>query len=410
MGSRKADGRGRMGSSGMEKEEIGVTWETKRGLGMRTVAVANQKGGCGKTTTAINVSAALSAAGRKTLLIDLDPQAHASFGLGANKGSLARSAYNLLTTHPGKRQPLSACTLSLSSNFDIVPAHIQLSTLEQEFKDKEDAVSTLSGILSPLRGAYAYVILDCPPSLGFLTFNALRAADRVLIPIDMSAFTLMGVGKLLGMLELLKEKTGHAPRVNALATLYDKRTKHAQEMIEEIKSFFGARMLQTVIRPNVALKQAVSGGVSIIDFDKTSNGAQDYSALSNEILRVDHSPEAEDGVAPWPSVSPREEANGTMPWPMEVEKAVAPGTREVTFKIDAPSAKGVFLAGDFNGWEINAGGMLSVHDSGSWEKRVVLPPGRYRYKFWVDGEWMLDSQNPQQEQNVFGSLDSVLNI
>lgn len=377
---------------------------------MRTVAVANQKGGCGKTTTAINVSAALSAAGRKTLLIDLDPQAHASFGLGANKGSLARSAYNLLTTHPGKRQPLSACTLSLSSNFDIVPAHIQLSTLEQEFKDKEDAVSTLSGILSPLRGAYAYVILDCPPSLGFLTFNALRAADRVLIPIDMSAFTLMGVGKLLGMLELLKEKTGHAPRVNALATLYDKRTKHAQEMIEEIKSFFGARMLQTVIRPNVALKQAVSGGVSIIDFDKTSNGAQDYSALSNEILRVDHSPEAEDGVAPWPSVSPREEANGTMPWPMEVEKAVAPGTREVTFKIDAPSAKGVFLAGDFNGWEINAGGMLSVQDSGSWEKRVVLPPGRYRYKFWVDGEWMLDSQNPQQEQNVFGSLDSVLNI
>jgi chromosome partitioning protein len=394
----------------MEKEEIGVTWETKRGLGMRTVAVANQKGGCGKTTTAINVSAALSAAGRKTLLIDLDPQAHASFGLGANKGSLARSAYNLLTTHPGKRQPLSACTLSLSSNFDIVPAHIQLSTLEQEFKDKEDAVSTLSGILSPLRGGYAYVILDCPPSLGFLTFNALRAADRVLIPIDMSAFTLMGVGKLLGMLELLKEKTGHAPRVNALATLYDKRTKHAQEMIEEIKSFFGERMLQTVIRPNVALKQAVSGGVSIIDFDKTSNGAQDYSALSNEILRVDHSPEAEEGVAPWPSVSPREEANGTMPWPMEVEKAVAPGAREVTFKIDAPSAKGVFLAGDFNGWKINAGGMLSVQDSGSWEKRVVLPPGRYRYKFWVDGEWLLDSQNPQQEQNVFGSLDSVLNI
>ena len=410
MGSRKADGRGRMGSSGMEKEEIGVTWETKRGLGMRTVAVANQKGGCGKTTTAINVSAALSAAGRKTLLIDLDPQAHASFGLGANKGSLARSAYNLLTTHPGKRQPLSACTLSLSSNFDIVPAHIQLSTLEQEFKDKEDAVSTLSGILSPLRGAYAYVILDCPPSLGFLTFNALRAADRVLIPIDMSAFTLMGVGKLLGMLELLKEKTGHAPRVNALATLYDKRTKHAQEMIEEIKSFFGERMLQTVIRPNVALKQAVSGGVSIIDFDKTSNGAQDYSALSLEILRLDNSEDAEKSLAPWPSVQPQEAGERIAPWAAEAEKAPVPPDREVTFKIEAPSAKGVFLAGDFNRWEINSDGMLSFRENGSWEKRVALPPGRYRYKFWVDGEWVLDSGNPEQEPNVFGTLDSVLNI
>lgn len=377
---------------------------------MQTIAVANQKGGCGKTTTAINVSAALSAAGRKTLLIDLDPQAHASFGLGANERSAERSVYNLLTGHPEKRQPLSTCIRSLSSHFDIVPAHIQLSTLEQELKEKENAVSTLSEILSRLAETYAHIVLDCPPSLGFLTFNALRAADRVLIPIDMSAFTLMGVGKLLGMLELLKKKTGHAPRVNALATLVDRRTKYTQAMIEEIRSFFGERMLETVIRSNVALKQAVSAGVSIIDFDRTSNGAQDYSALSLEILRADNFEKAENLAAPWPSIQLPEAGNGILPRPLESEKPLGPAGREVTFKIDAPAAKDVFLAGDFNRWEINADGAFSLRANGSWEKSVALPPGRYRYKFWIDGEWVVDSQNPEQEPNVFGTLDSVLNI
>ncbi len=377
---------------------------------MRTIAIANQKGGCAKTTTAINVSAALAAAGWKTLLIDLDPQAHASFGLGANKRSAEKSVYNLLTNNPEKRLPLPACILPVSPKFDIVPSNIRLSTLEQELKDKEDAVSVLCEILSAIQETYAYAILDCPPSLGFLTFNALRAADRVIIPIDMSAFTLMGVGKLLGMLELLKKKTGHTPRVNALATLFDKRTKYAQAMIEEIRTFFGERMFQTVIRPNVALKQAVSGGVSIIDFDKTSNGAQDYSALSLEILRVDNSEDAEMPISPLPSLQAPEAWEGVSPSRAEIEKPLEPEAKEVTFQIEAPAAKDVYLAGDFNGWEINNEGMLASRESGWWEKRVALPSGRYRYKFLVDGEWIIDSKNPEQEPNVFGTLDSILSI
>ncbi len=377
---------------------------------MRTIAIANQKGGCGKTTTAINVGAALAAAGWKTLLIDLDPQAHASFGLGANKRSGEKSVYNILSNNPEKRMPLPACIVPVSPKFDIVPSHIRLSTLEQELKDKENAVSALCGILSSIQATYAYVILDCPPSLGFLTFNALRAADRVIIPIDMSAFTLMGVGKLLGMLELLKKKTGHAPRVNALATLFDKRTKYSQAIIEEIRTFFGERMLQTVIRPNVTLKQAVSGGVSIIDFDKTSNGAQDYSALSLEILRVDDSEDAELPIAPLPCVEAPEAWEGISPTQEEIAKPLDSEAKEVTFQIEAPAARGVYLAGDFNDWEINNQGMLSSRENGWWEKRVALPSGRYRYKFFVDGEWRLDSKNPEQEPNVFGTLDSVLNI
>ena len=377
---------------------------------MRTIAIANQKGGCAKTTTAINVSAALAAAGWKTLLIDLDPQAHASFGLAANIRSADKSVYNILTNLPEKRQPLAACIMPVSPKFDIVPSNIRLSTLEQELKDQEDAVSALSRVLSSIQETYAYVILDCPPSLGFLTFNALRAADRVIIPIDMSAFTLMGVGKLLGMLELLKKKTGHAPHVNALATLFDRRTRYSQAIIEEIRTFFGERMLQTVIRPNVALKQAVSGGVSIIDFDKNSNGAQDYSALSLEILRIDKAEEAEKSMAPLLSDQAPEEREGMPSIPAVATEPLEFEKKEVTFQIEAPAAKDVYLAGDFNGWEINNEGMLSSRENGRWEKRVALASGRYRYKFYVDGEWMLDSKNPEQEPNVFGTLDSVLNI
>lgn len=377
---------------------------------MRTIAVANQKGGCGKTTTAINLSAALAASGWKTLLIDLDPQAHASFGLAANIHSAEKSVYNILTNNPEKKQPLAACIVPVSSEFDIVPSNIRLSILEQELKDKEDAVSALRKHLSSIKETYAYVILDCPPSLGFLTFNALRAADQIIIPIDMSAFTLMGVGKLLGMLELLKKRTGHAPQVYALATLFDRRTRYSQTIIEEIRAFFGERMLQTVIRPNVALKQAVAGGVSILDFDKASHGAEDYSALSREILKIEKTKEAEKAIAPLPSVQEPEAWESMPSVPAVVDESLEPGKKEVTFQIEAPAAKDVYLAGDFNGWEINREGLLSSRENGRWEKRMALPTGRYRYKFFVDGEWILDSKNPEQEPNVFGTLDSVLNV
>ena len=254
---------------------------------MRKIAIANQKGGCGKTTTAINLSSALAGKTKRVLIIDLDPQSHASFGLGVTNQLVDKSIYNVLTDNPEKRRTIDDCVLSVSQNLDIVPSNILLSTLEQELKDKEDAVSKLHLALSNNQLYYDYIIIDCPPSLGFLTFNALRAADLVIIPIDMSAFSLMGVGKLLGMLELIKVKINHAPRVNALATLFDKRTKYSQTMLDDIRAFFKAEMLETVIRTNVALKKAVAKGVSIIQFDERSNGAIDHLALAQEILRAD---------------------------------------------------------------------------------------------------------------------------
>lgn len=377
---------------------------------MKTIAIANQKGGCGKTTTAINLSAALAATGRRTLLIDLDPQAHASFGLRASNLPTDKSIFYVLTDNPEKRRSLDSCIANVSRNFDIVPSNIQLSTLEQEFKGKEDAVSELYRVLSSSPSTYDYIIIDCPPSLGFLTFNALRAADQVIVPIDMSAFTLMGVGKLLGMIELIKTKFGHVPPLNGLATLFDKRTTYSQSVLEEVKAFFGDQMFQTVIRLNVALKRAVSEGVSIIDFDKTSNGAKDYTALCYETLRLDGVKHPEKPIASSISVQVPEKRESVLSAQEAIEKSFEPDIKEVIFAMESSAAKDIYIAGDFNDWQINDESRLARSENGCWEKQMRLPHGRYRYKFIVDGEWMVDSKNQVSEINAFGSFDSVMEI
>ena len=377
---------------------------------MKTIAIANQKGGCGKTTTAINLAGALAGLGKKVLVVDLDPQAHASFGLGVTAQSIDKSIYNVLTDNSEKRRTVDDCIVKASANLDVVPSNILLSTIEVELKDKDDAVSKLHQALYTNQLNYDYVIIDCPPSLGFLTFNALRAAELVLVPIDMSAFSFMGVGKLLGMLELIKIKIQHAPRVNALATLFDKRGNYSHTMLAEIRSFFRDQMLETVIRASISLKKAVSSGVPVTQFDMKSNGAIDYLALAEEVLRADGSAEfekamAESALLPAPELTKPRDA--VQPEPAQQP---LPERRDVAFTIKAPQAKEIYLVGDFNHWKINEGDRLARLDDGKWEKRMGLEPGRYRYKFVVDGEWTVDSDNAEKEQNSFGTFDSIIKL
>ena len=392
---------------------------------MKKIAVANQKGGCGKTTTAINLSAALVSSGRRVLLIDLDPQAHASFGLGITNQTADKSIYNVLTDVAEKKRALDDCVTYFSQEFGIISSNILLSTLEQELKDKEDAVSRLYQALATTKLNYDYIVIDCPPSLGFLTFNALRAADQIIVPLDMSAFSLMGVAKLLGMLELIKIRIGHSPKINALATLFDKRTKYSQTMLDEIKAFFKDQMLGTIIRMNVTLKRAVAGGVSVIQFDKESNGAKDYLELAQEILRAEGAEEFERAMA---QVSPNanQEESAIMLVSQEIKEIRGAGaalqtqtrqdtleeesTKEVNFSIRAPNAREIYVVGDFNNWKIDDGVRLARFDDGRWEKKMGLPPGRYKYKFVVDGEWVVDTQNGEREQNSFGTFDSIIKL
>jgi chromosome partitioning protein len=335
-----------------------------------------------------------------------------------------RSLYNVLTDNAERTRPINDCIVKVSENLDVAPSNILLSTLEQELKDKEDAVSKLHQVLTASQLDYRYIIIDCPPSLGFLTFNALRAADQVLVPIDMSAFSLMGVGKLLGMLELIKLKIHHAPQVCALATLFDRRTKYSQTMFDEISVFFKNQMLSTIIRMNVDLKKAAAKGVHVIQFSKESIGTADYMALGRELLMADGALEFDQALEqaaatpdlPVPGQADRIAAPITQPsgqaGPVGTPAAelAVPPQREALFNILAPNAKDIYLVGDFNHWKINDDSRLSRLEDGRWEKRVGLSSGRYKYKFIVDGEWMLDAQNSEREQNSFGTFDSVIKI
>jgi hypothetical protein len=267
--------------------------------------------------------------------------------------------------------------------------------------------------------AYDYVLIDCPPSLGFLTFNALRAADQVIVPIDMSAFSLMGVGKLLGMLELIKIKIFHAPRVNALATLYDNRTKYSKTMYDEIHAFFKNQMLSTTIRMNVDLKKAAAKGVCVTKFNKESIGAQDYVSLAKELLKIDEAVEFEKALS---SSSQENKANLdrerdvppiNMPRPVSaIDERRQPQvpTRDALFNVDAPTANDIYVVGNFNDWKPTEEYRLSRLGDGKWEKKLTLTPGRYKYKFLIDGQWVMDSQNNEREQNSFGTFDSVINL
>lgn len=376
---------------------------------MKIIAIANQKGGCGKTTTAINLSAALAANQKNTLLIDLDPQAHASFALRVIDQPADRFIYNVLTEEPDQKRSLTSCIVPISPGLDILPANIRLSNLEHELLDKTDAPSVLYRAISVAGLAYDHIIIDCPPSLGFLTFNALRTADRVIIPMDMSPFSLMGVGKLLGMIDLLEKRLGHTPAVSALATLFDKRTTYSQWLMdEEIKNYFKDRIFKTAIRHNVTLKRAVSKGVPVFDYDKRSTGAMDYAALAQEIVHLDNLHQEEEPTV-WSVTPPALETD--LPYRVLTgDEYVSFEKKKVVFTIEAPAAQDAYVVGDFNDWQINAESKLSRSNSGLWEKRLELAPGRYRYKFVIDGAWMMDTNNQKYEQNDFGAFDSLLEV
>jgi chromosome partitioning protein len=373
---------------------------------MKIVAIANQKGGCGKTTTSINLSGAIARLGKKVLLIDLDPQAHATFGLGLSNAPVDKSIYNVLTDNQEKRRDLAHCVINVSENLDMIPSNILLSTLEQELKDTEGAVSKLFESINAGRLNYEYVIIDCPPSLGFLTFNALRAASLVIVPVDMGAFSLMGVGKLLGMIDLIKLKINHAPQVRALATLYDRRLKYSETMMNEIKTFFRDQLLDTVIRLNVTLRKSVAQGISVLQLDSKSNGSVDHISLAQEVVRMEGAEEFKQALK---EVSFKQE-EVTLPASVRIpaiQPAEEPAGRGTIFSVKAPEAKEVYIVGDFNHWKINEASRLDKLDDGCWEKKLALTSGKYRYKFVVDGEWQLDAQNAEKEQNPYGTYDSV---
>ena len=249
----------------------------------KLVAIANQKGGVGKTTTTVNLAACLGALDKKVLLIDADPQANASSGLGIDIESVKVGSYQVLEHTSSAKD---AILKTSSPNLDIIASHIDLVAIEIELVDKERREYMLKESLEEIKDDYDYIIIDCAPSLGLITLNSLVAADSVIIPIQCEYFALEGLGKLLNTIKSIQKIHNKDLDIEGLLlTMFDSRLRLSNQVVDEVQKHFSTMVFDTIIRRNTRLGEAPSYGESIIAYDATSKGAVNYLNLANELLK-----------------------------------------------------------------------------------------------------------------------------
>jgi len=398
---------------------------------MRTIAVVNQKGGCGKTTVAINLASALAEANQRTLLVDMDPQSHCAVGLAVPEEQIEQSVYDVLISK-SRNEPIKLTEIlwQIGNRLELAPASIDLSAFEQQMAGIADRECCLKNILTEVKNEYDYAIVDCPPAVGLLTFNALRAATDVIVPVETGYFALHGLSRQLDTLSILSKRCNQDVNVRVLASMYDIRTKMAREILAELRKHFSDRMFNAIVNFNTKLKEAASFGQPINEYDPASKGQLNFRTLAEEVLGFQATQQRHDFVnslanqlesisvsadellktanvpikrAP---LAPRAEVShpAEEPIPETPEKPKLADTDArlsdyygvnqvddaVIFVTLYPRANSVQLAGDFNNWQPQKTPLQKVGESGVWQTRLKLPAGRYRYRLVVDGQWQQD--------------------
>lgn len=249
----------------------------------KIIAIANQKGGVGKTTTTVNLAAALGVLEKKVLLIDADPQANATSGLGIDVDAVEFGTYQVLEHSKTAKETIVQTS---SPNVDLIPSHIDLVAIEIELVDKEEREYMMKKAIKELKETYDYILIDCAPSLGLLTLNALTAADSVIIPIQCEYFALEGLGKLLNTIKSIQKiHNADLDIEGMLLTMYDSRLRLSNQVVEEVRKHFADMVFDTIIQRNVRLSEAPSYGESIIKYDASSKGAANYLNMANEVVK-----------------------------------------------------------------------------------------------------------------------------
>jgi chromosome partitioning protein len=420
---------------------------------MRTVAIINQKGGCGKTTTSINLAACMARLGHRTLLVDMDPQGHCGVGLAVPEEQIERTIYDaMIEQGDGRVSKLSEVVWQIASDFDLAPSNIRLAAFEQVFAGREGREDRLREAMASVSGQYEWCIIDCPPSVGLLTFNALRAADEVIVPVETGFFSLHGLTKMMETLEMMRDRCENDIVIRVLPTLYDTRTKLAREVLSELRTKFRDYLMTSTVNFNTKLKEAASFGQPITEYDPGSRGYKDFVNLARELmgarpLEVEQVPTDKlsrpaelvqrarqlaqltnlqfgRNVVASPSEAVSQDESVALRI-SDVEKPVSSPMMTTQEKIDAfygvkqvgdevifaarfENAKKVLIAGDFNNWSPGATPMVFLN--GAWRTQLPLQPGRYRYRFVVDGNWVTDPNNEQTERNQFGELNNVVEV
>jgi len=402
---------------------------------MRIVAIANQKGGCGKTTVSINLAASLAREGRRVLLVDLDPQGHCGLGMAVPEEQIDLSVLDcLLGSLRGNVVELSRIAWQITPSLDLAPSRSDLSTFEPTVSGVDNADCLLCDVLSTVSDVYGYILLDCPPHIGLLTRNALRAATDVIIPVDTGYFALHGLTKQLDTVDSMYRGRQMAPRVRVLANRYDVRTKLAREILGELRSRFSEKVYETVINFNTKLKEGASFGQPITEFAPSSMGARDFRGLARELMADEKRAAADaelllanaDRLAvdaerllasskpliqpPQPGTDDRTSSHAEIEAKIDKVYGVRQTRGGVAVCLHYPSANAIQMAGDFNNWDPSLTQLNRAGQNGDFEGFLKLAPGRYCYRLVVDGQWMHDKDNPNVETNEFGELNSIIRV